>query len=932
MHTPPAQEKETAGSLFWHNMWRVGAAIMVFACVLAMLSLALSAIAQPSDLPDIDRQTAGGAIVGGETPDDATCPAGTWLHAVGVCVQCGHACAVCDDETGTCSTCTRGYTTMHTEAATPDPCVMCAPGTRGTANGTCAACADGTWAARGATTCSACAAPCEGACDVTSGDCTECPYGTHMDNYACVPCEAPLTFGGGGDARSCTSCTSLCATCRHCVACDPYTGACTACDPGHAGIACEPCDDGMSYASGTDDACVPCSESCLACDPVTGACLACATDTDKTLLLYKGVCVPPDIVDYLSDGCRTHHPVNESLCVDCYPAFRYVAETHTCELCDEGETSRGGTSDTCYTECIDFQYLDASGQCVGCPDGCLYCDGLSGECGACRTGYRLDPQTLECLPGYTCVEGCNHCLVETGVCVSCISGLSLWLGGSDYAPLWMAIEELVPVAGLFQMCTPCAPGCAECLPLLAVCLSCVGNATFNPDDVTSCLFSCDDECGVNMPCDPFTGECLTCVAAPGTHCEPCTAGCILCEPVPDTAPNGTVPVCLMCTYGPPVDGRCDQCEPGTYASGGTCIPCSELCVSCEGDEYPCDPVTGSCLNCPSGYQLTQNGTCESCPASTWRRIDGDTPLGCSDPCQDCTVDGEVGGDPCAVCNPVSGFCYRAGDAGHMEQCGATEFECATSECASGRCADTSEWINPLTPELPTCACINYYYILFDARHSNGDSMLFSTYAMGDYVAEQHCAYAYAQAHSIPFSGDSVVSVYPFIAHGMHAPSYATVDDFYDRLLADDEVPPEIGGENENPNLVFNGHPSQGGELIGTVDSIMRTSTFFIADPFGDRSDPALADCMLTGFPRDDADPPVPGDVCMSEIPWMSRNASHTATYGLASRAGVGADAGWHSAAADRACSEEVQECSLYCVARVPVDNLNNPFLLSGLPS
>lgn len=99
-----------------------------------------------------------------------------------------------------------------------------------------------------------------------------------------------------------------------------------------------------------------------------------------------------------------------------FPYLEHYSSSRMCQAC----AASCYDCDNYYTckKCIDGNYyLNATGYCVGCGEGCAVC-GVGGLCGGCVGGWVMDNGTcVEVLPAVptSCATGCAECVID-GYC------------------------------------------------------------------------------------------------------------------------------------------------------------------------------------------------------------------------------------------------------------------------------------------------------------------------------------------------------------------------------------------------------------------------------------------------------------------------------------------------------------------------------------
>ncbi|KAL5017432.1 hypothetical protein ScPMuIL_007021 [Solemya velum] len=640
--------------------------------------------------------------------------------------MCSSICSVgcsgsrCDQVTGGCVVCERGWTGDGCDVACPSHCND--QGCNKT-NGTCVAC-DASWYGDycgsqcsphcmlcfDATLCQRCepgwymeitrsrnqCANCPDHCEVCNNmdDCTTC-----QDGWVGPRCQCSENCDGG--LQKCDQNTGRCTAgcvqnyygdscdiqCDACLTCNQSTGVCTSCRPGYFGLQCnETCSWG-------------CSDS---------------PDGEVHCDISRGRCLTSCVTGYSGDTCS----VGIQMISNCTPLL--VGVTGDCDVCESG-----WTGDRCGVECLsncDDQGCDkTSGICVACDLGwygnkCTSqcqsncddqgCARAGGECENCDVGWYGNYCTIDCQSA--CDDrGCDK---TSGDCFGCKTG---WIGPRCDTRLCTGhcLDDTCDDSGLCVSCSngyrgpqcleKCGTHCGNdgCDRETAVCTGCdTGRHGARCQDVCvqNCVGGCEQYDAVCIDCDVgFYGNfCnLTCdVNCNVNMCHrngTCTHGCV---------DGWTAPMCnrqcfshcLLCSDV----ALCQRCEPGCMDDCTTCrdgwkglrCQCSE---NCDGGLQGCDQNTGRCTaGCVQNYYgdrcdvqcdvcLTCNqstGVCTSCRHGFFGLQCNET---CSPSCSD-SQDGEV------HCDISSGRCLTpcvtgySGDTCSVRRDTSTRHPCSTA--------------------------------------------------------------------------------------------------------------------------------------------------------------------------------------------------------------------------------------------------------------
>jgi hypothetical protein len=604
------------------------------------------------------------------------CAAATWDNDGDpdtVCESCalvggvgpgGTNCLECDSISGACTRCAPGYGRNASDA---QRCVQCAAGTYSDGE-RCVPCPPGAAAAAGASACTACGGGTEpgatscAACDtgeISDGTlCTPCPAGSVPDaaSTACVRC-AEGTFALVGSA-TCANCTAT--NCLHCAG---TTDTCLLCRHDYyltAGT-CTPCP-ADTRCDGTAET-APCPANTTS--PVGySQCFADGSSTSLDLTELQAGCAP---------GYIWNEPPVPARCTQC-AAGTYAPGgiTQTCEVCAPGTVSAQGAS-AC-TPCAPGTYDNGTNVCASCTadfgagytsaEGATACENYQAQiaavvadtqahdrcspgrewsgsaCVDCGAGEYSDgvtacaPNTVaNCALKDTTALACLTCDANFeeagGLCVACPAGHTSVAGGLctyDHS----ALEQYCPPGYFYDnddvfACVACASG------------SWSAAGTSGTDSAAACTL-CDANC---VACDRATGQCHACVIgwAPNPANRALCADCAgvlsdgtACMPgITDYTHCGPGHECL----DPPACLNCAPCAPGTWSDGheDNCTACS---VTCDG----CDPNTGYCTACDSGYTFLGTA-CVLC----------DDAHPCIPGAQPCAPGEELVAGVCTLCDP-----------------------------------------------------------------------------------------------------------------------------------------------------------------------------------------------------------------------------------------------------------------------------------------
>lgn len=260
--------------------------------------------------------------------------------------------------------------------------------------------------------------------------------------------------------------------------------------------------------------------------------------------------------------------------------------------------------------CITNSYLYNTKCWQPCPDGSFINPITLADCSTCPTGCSLCTENnfcTACLPAYSmennlCVINCSVGISHNQVCFPC--GLNC--SKCQYS------------------CTNCTPACSQCdtgysLYQLYCQLTC-------PPTTISLSQVCKN-CSVVYSTDCLTcnnSQCLTCSqgALINGSCQPCPSGqfaslnnCVQCPAE-----------CLTCSN----NSYCTTCASGKYLFNFTCssscpsdmVPAGSICTICVVNCSVCDLATTKCLVCRSHSYVFEGGCVDSCPNSLIVSLNG----------------------------------------------------------------------------------------------------------------------------------------------------------------------------------------------------------------------------------------------------------------------------------------------------------------------
>ena len=556
-------------------------------------------------------------------------------------------CSLCDISCRTCSVANKAlcYSCYDGNYLSGTECLHCATGTFLIIDeNTCDAyCPFGTYGENLTSTCTACDSSCATCDESTSLDCLSCNSGNYLLNGSCLTCDS-----------QCSTCDTISTNCLSCPTGGGtylYNNDCLA-----------DCPDNY-YARDEDNTCQLCDSSCFTCAGIYD--LNCTSCYNTTYLNPSpiGNCLPCDPscenCQNISTNCTscnngTFYYPNECL-ITCPDGYWMQTSDNTCQNCDNTcATCSAGTSLDCIT-CPDGSFY-SNGICLLC-SGCETCDTTETNCLSCNSStYLINNACVDTCPSGTWPQSDNTCQNCDGLCQTCSAGTShdcLSCFDGNYL--------------IGSQCALCSSICETCDTNSTNCLSCnsgtflLGSNCITPcpdntwaDSVTNACQLCDSSCstcqdGTSMGClSCSTGflsnnQCLPC-STPCNSCQTTSTTCTSCTGIyyyylnqcvqncpdgfyADSSSNTCLtcdPICLTCQGGYSSD--CMACYPGFFVSNNFCLGCDQKCLTCDGihssDCLSCQPdlylQEGSCVSvCIDGYYQTESPTkqCIKCPTT-----------------------------------------------------------------------------------------------------------------------------------------------------------------------------------------------------------------------------------------------------------------------------------------------------------------------------
>ncbi|XP_027028709.2 proprotein convertase subtilisin/kexin type 5 isoform X1 [Tachysurus fulvidraco] len=487
-----------------------------------------------------------------------------------------------------------------------------------------------------------------------------CPSGQFAFKNRCVFCHPTCAECEGHELFQCTACGSdedgrerflYQGHCRaHCprefypdreqYTCLPCIANCEICVNGNI---CTKCREGYKVQSGI---ClpVPCgvgevhdpeSGECIECE--TG-CSTCSTDDPE----YCNSCTD----DYFlyRHQCRQHCPQrtyeesSRGVCLSCPESCLDCRSETLCLICQPGQFLHNGA---CVNECPQDMFGDARGwRCQPCHSSCLTCHGPGArDCDRCK--------------------GLNSPIYGRCPVISCPEGQYFDSGTRD--------------------CRYCDVSCRTCYgPTAQNCNTCSTGYMLEQQEAV-----CVHHCPVGFYGNSSSQQCERC----SSNCETCDSGdqCLSCQ-------SGSYQLFLF-------QGSCwSECPDGYFETAeGTCDPCDDLCLTCDGSRT-------QCLACRDGRFLENSMCRDNCSVRTFAAEDG-TCRRCGPHCDTC-----IDTSACTRCTflylLLNGMCKASCPEGYFEDldqgvCVQCHESCAT---CSGPLSDDCESCSSLAPKLYEGTC------------------------------------------------------------------------------------------------------------------------------------------------------------------------------------------------------------------------------------
>lgn len=565
-------------------------------------------------------------------------------------------CQTCNTRQTACTVCNKGYVPK---------------------NGSCVACAAGTYSSAGASSCKA--------CDSTMWS------GTGASS--CAPCAMFSEFSVGGYG-SCTTCSSSGCTSASCNSGYTWDSSSRTCK---ASSTCS-----LGYFMPTAGYCQKCPKGPYCPDPTASAPTSCPSGTATEV---EGATSSSQCKTSTSTSTSSGCPGNTTL---------YSSSPGTCATTLSCKDSSGSTKYYC-SGCKDgYTFTTSPMDCspMTCPSGKTLLASKPANCSsynACVSSGSVKYYCNQCDTGYTWNSSTNSCqLVTTESIGNCPTEVAT-----------------------YSSCPSQCSGCLKCNSSGStkyMCTSCIEGYILNSCGAGQASVCTPQNCGAGKYLDgsSCTGSCKTCPAGSscnGTVKSQCPAGTYSAEGASSCTkcPAGT----YSSSAGATSSSACKACASGTgsVAGSSSCYSfsdkCKSLCgsnysysrtgsltadngnqeqvctwypLSCEqscttgwdinklvsGTEFTCQKAIQD-AGCPAG-QYKKNGSCEKCPAGTYQSEDDYTGTSCT-PCQSGATNTTAGSTSCDMC-------MRVYPLDHLGMCTA----CDPTACTAGACGEEGyEW-------------------------------------------------------------------------------------------------------------------------------------------------------------------------------------------------------------------------------------------------
>lgn len=276
--------------------------------------------------------------------------------------------------------------------------------------------------------------------------------------------------------------------------------------------------------------------------------------------------------------------------------------TH-CGICDPSCLTCSGPNNTQCLTCASGLILNASNECIPCPEGTYFSNGVCVSCdGSCLTCVGAGAfNCSSCVGGeflasdnscVICDNNCGNCSDSVGNCTSCKNNLNL--GQINGGGVCQCLSnQLIDSTGTF--CNFCNGNCSSCLTTLSNCQSCLANFQLTTlDGMGTCCLS-TEYVDSNHVCQECDRNCKTCMTTT-SNCLSCYGNMVL---------NAGKCSCLGNQY---MDSSGSQC----YDCDSSCLTCAETalnCTSCSLDSaLNIFNGLGSCCQNNNAYNNSNTST------------------------------------------------------------------------------------------------------------------------------------------------------------------------------------------------------------------------------------------------------------------------------------------------------------------------------------
>ena len=485
------------------------------------------------------------------------------------------------------------------------------------------------------------------------GTCDACAPGTYKDLLgpgACQSCDAN-TYSGAG-ASACTSCPDY----SRAETGSDDIGDCK-CNAGYElnEDVCDICEAGK-FSTGNGDSCQSCAGDSIASSPGASSCNDCPTADNKVANDANTACVCNIGYKTLSGGVcqacpagRYQDEIDKTVCKNCIGGYKTTVNADRSQeitaatsvqqcACKKGYFIDG---DTC-TTCADETYLDVfdGTECFACPDNTRTSSDdrpfdQASECRECAKCAQGSFVSTTCTGNTD--TGCTVCPdFETTTAIDHYEGISACLCQAGYE-------------SNSGTCEACSVGQYKDTTGDTDCIDCSHGFTPAPGETDPA------ECQCNAGYTLSNGACTQCAAGtykPARGDEPCTAcptwshssgaGSLACVCANGYEFDVETQTCVQCDAGyyKNIIGNhtCAQCDPDKFAaSSGT-----TLCSICPPDSSTLDQYGSEFCVCNAGYEFDGTDGCTSCPSGKFKQQHDEMVPNADDKCQLCTTTCDAG--------------------------------------------------------------------------------------------------------------------------------------------------------------------------------------------------------------------------------------------------------------------------------------------------